>query len=515
MRLRTTLLAAAVAATAGVTLGAPAPAGAQELRVGFSADALTLDPANHRNRETETIIRNMYDGVLTRTPDMQLAPQLAEGWSQTSPTTYEFTIRDGVTFHDGSALTAQDIKYTFDRLIQDGAMNGQTSPRKSLLGPLDRVEVKGDRTVVFTLSEPWPIFPAMLPFQEVVPDGFTGAGAEGGANVTSNGTGPFKLVEWRKGDAVIMERFEDYYGGSPDNPPVGKACVERAIFQIIPESASRVAALLAGDVQIINELPAHAMGQVENNPDTEVLTVNGTRTFFVALNNAQPPFDDPRVRKAANYALDKQLIIDRILNGTATPLNGVLSPDAFGHNPDLKEYGHDLEKAKALLAEAGHEDGLDVTMDVEGPFKDTAEAIASLLSKAGIRAKVQVAESAILKDKWRSDEAPEDGQMWLTSWGNGSLDPVGIFNPTLTTGGRGNSAHYSNPEVDALLEQAATEMDQEKRAALYRQAQEIVNEDAPWIFLWLPQDIYGVSKRLTNWQPSADSRINLHDACLK
>lgn len=515
MSLRNTLLAVMVAAATGAAVGAPHAAEAKEIRVGFSADALTLDPANHRNRDTETVIRNMYDGLLTRTADMSLAPELAESWSQTSPTTYEFTLREGVTFHDGSPLTVADIKYTFDRLTREGAVNGQTSPRKSLLGPLESTEVKDDRTILFTLSEPWPIFPAMLPFQEVVPEGFTGEGADGAALTASNGTGPFKLAEWRKGDAVIMERFDGYYGGATDIPPVDKACVDRAIFQIIPESASRVAALLAGDVQIINELPAHAMGQVRNNPDTDVVTVNGTRTFFVSLNTTQPPFDDPRVRKAANHALDKQLIIDRILNGTATPLNGVLSPDAFGHNPDLPAYEHDLDKAKALLAEAGYEDGLDVTLDVEGPFKDTAEAIASLLAKAGIRAKVQVAESAILKDKWRGAKAPADGDMWFTSWGNGSLDPVGIFDPTLATGGRGNSAHYSNPEVDSLLQQAATEMDQDKRADLYRQAQTLVNADAPWIFLWLPQDIYGVSKRLTNWHPSADSRINLHDACLK
>src|SRR3546814_867326 len=143
-------------------------AGAAAIRVGFSSDALTLDPANHRDRETETIIRNMHDGLLTRDSAMKVVPELAESWKALDPLTYEFKLRQGVTFHDGSPMTAEDVKFTFDRLIQEGAMEGQTSPRKSLLGPLEEIRVVDERTVQMILSEPWPILPAMLPFQEIV-----------------------------------------------------------------------------------------------------------------------------------------------------------------------------------------------------------------------------------------------------------------------------------------------------------------------------------------------------------
>lgn len=504
--------AAAVAIATGAFAG---PTGANELRVGFTLDALTLDPANHRKRETETIIRNMYDGLLTRNSKMEVVPQLAESWKQIDATTYEFVIRKGVKFHDGSPMTAEDISFSFRRLIDENALDGQTSPRKSLLGPLKDVKVVDDRTVQFILEEPWPILPAMLPFQEVVSKAFVSKAKTEGMATQVNGTGPFKLIDWRKGDSVIMERFDGYYGGAADIAPVGKACVERVIFKVVPENASRVAALLAGDVDIINELPAHSMKQVEANPNTQVMKVNGTRTFFVALNNTKGPFSDVRVRMAANHALNKDLIIDKILNGTATALNGVLSPDAFGFNPDLPTYGYDPAKAKALLAEAGHAGGIDITLDVEGAFKDIGEAVASMLTKVGIRTQVVVGEGSQLKTKWRTKGAPKTGDMWLTSWGNGSLDPVGIFVPTLRTDDRGNSAGYSNAKVDDLLDAASAEIDRAKRATLYRQAQAIVNKDAPWIFLWLPQDIYGVSKRVSGWQPSADSRINLHDACVK
>lgn len=167
-----------------------------------------------------------------------------------------------------------------------------------------------------------------------------------------------------------------------------------------------------------------------------------------------------------------------------------------------------------MLAEAGYPDGIDVTLDVEGAFKDDAEAVASLLAKAGIRAKVAVGESAQLSEKWRTAGKPKSGDLYFSSWGNGSLDPFDIFTPTHRTDDRGNSAGYSNPEVDRLLDEAAVEMDSDKRAALYREAELIINADAPYLYLWVPQEIYGVSKRLSGWTPSADSRINLHDACV-
>jgi peptide/nickel transport system substrate-binding protein len=504
-----------IALGAAAMLALPiAGAGAAELRVGFSTDALTLDPANHRDRETETIIRNLHDGLLTRDSAMKVVPELAESWTALDPMTYEFKLRQGVTFHDGSPMTAEDVKFTFDRLVQEGAMEGQTSPRKSLLGPLKEVRIVDDRTVQMILSEPWPILPAMLPFQEVVSKAHVEkVGANGMADQV-NGTGPFRLVDWRKGDSVIMERYDGYYGGAADIPPAGQACVERVIFKVIPENASRVAALLAGDVHIIDALPTHSINQVDNNPGTHVMSVRGTRSSYIALNNQKPPFDDVRVRHAVAHALDRQLIVDRILAGNATLIDGILSPDAFGKNTELPAYAVDPEKAKALLAEAGYPEGIDVTLDAEGALKDTAEAIASLLTKAGIRTKVVVGESSQLVARYRTKGEPIDGQMWLTSWGNGSLDPADIFVPTHRSADRGNASGYANTELDALLDAANTELDQAKRAGLYHQAEAMVNRDLPMVYLWVAKELYGVSDKVTGWQPSADSRVNLHDACV-
>ncbi|SDF70694.1 peptide/nickel transport system substrate-binding protein [Salipiger thiooxidans] len=499
-----------------VALCATVPgAQAADLTVGFTLDADTLDPANHRKRETETIIRNLYDGLVTRDSNMVVVPEIAESITQVSPTEYDFKLRQGVKFHDGSEMTAEDVKFTFDRITQDGGMgDGVTSPRQGLMGPVASVDIVADDTVRISLSEPWPILPAMLPNQQIVSKAWVEEFGNDGVATMENGTGPFKLVEWRKGDAIIMERFDDYYGGATDIEPVGTACVDRVIFKVIPESASRVAALLAGDVDIINELPPFSVGQVENNENTDVLTVNGTRSFFIAMNTQGELFDDPKVREAAAHAIDKDLIIDRILGGNAARIDGILSPDAFGAS-ELPRYDYDPERSRELLAEAGYPDGIEVTMDVEGAFKDTAEAVASLLTKAGIETRVVVGEGAQLVDKWRTKGEPKSGDLYFTSWGNGSLDPFDIFTPTHRTNDRGNSAGYSNPELDALLDAAAVEIDQEKRAAMYHDAEMMINADIPYLYLWVPQDIYGVSKRLTGWTPSADSRINLHDACVE
>ncbi|WP_188964986.1 ABC transporter substrate-binding protein [Neoroseomonas lacus] len=483
---------------------------AREVRVGMAQDALTLDPANHRNRETETIIRNMMDGVLTRDADMRIVPEIAESFRQVDAKTWEFRVRQGIRFHSGDALTAADIKFTFDRLVKDGAMGGQTSPRKGLLGPLEDTVMADDRTVRMVLSDPWPILPAMLPFQEVVNRRQVERVGQEGMQTRPDGCGPFKLAEWRRGEAVIMERFAEYYGGSTEIPVAGPAQIDRAIFRVMPENSARIAALLAGEVDIISELPASAMRQVEASRNAQVMKVNGTRTFFVSLNNAKAPFNDVRVRRALNHALDKAAIISRILAGTATPLRGVMSPDAFAFNPDIPEYAHDLARARALLAEAGVAQGTEMVIDTTAALKEIAEAIAALLSRTGLRVRAQIWEGAVLGPMWQNAERRRERDMFLTSWGNGALDPSDIMVPVLRTGGRGNSAGFSNAEVDRLLDAAETEADQGRRADMYKRAQAIVTEQAPWIFLWLPQDIYGVARRVQNWRPQADSRINLH-----
>ncbi|MCC6306144.1 MAG: ABC transporter substrate-binding protein [Rhodobacteraceae bacterium] len=506
------LLVPAAAALA-VAAGAVAATGtaAQELRIGYSADVPTLDPGNHRNRFAEGVILNIHDALVARTDDMAVVDELIEGWTQIDALTYEARLRRGVRFHSGDEMTAEDVKFTFDRLTKEGFMGGQTSPRKSLLGPLADTEIVDPHTVRFHLSAPWPILRAYLPFQQIVSKRFVEATGTEGMATHTNGTGPFRLVEWRRGEAIILERFDDYYGGAPDLPPVGPAGVERVIFRIIPESASRVAALLAGEVDIIDNLPVTDIPVVEANPATRVMTTNGTRSFFVDLNNAVPPFNDVRVRQAANMAIDRDLIVERVLGGLAVPLNGLISPQSYGYNADLPPWSYDPDRVRALLGEAGFPDGVDVTLDVDPANRENAEAVAAMLTQNGIRTTVQVWELNVMDATWREENAA-GRNMRYRSWGDGALDPVGIFDPVLRTGGRGNFSRYSNAEVDALLAAAESETDVARRSRMYQDAQAIVREEAPLLFLWLPRDIYGVSARLSGWRPSPRGVIKIHDA---
>ncbi len=507
---RSLLAAAAILAIGTAT----STAGASEIRVGLSSGIVTLDPGNHRSRVTEGVLLNMYDALLARDDDMKLVPELADSYRQVDPTTFEFKLRASVHFHDGSEMTADDVAFTFDRLTRDGAMDGQTSPRKSLLGPLASVTIVDPHTVLFHLAKPWPNLPAYLPFQEIVSKAFVERVRTQGMATQEDGTGPFKLVEWRKGDQIVMQRFDGYYGGSPAVPPVGKARVDRVSFRFMPDNAARVAALLAGEVDIIDQLPIDSMKQVEANSATRVLTSASTNSFFIDLNNTHPPFDDARVRQAANYAVDRQLVIDRLLGGLATPLNGLLNPQSFGFNPHLQPFGYDPAKVKSLLAAAGHPDGIDATLDIDNSQKDIGETIATMLTRAGIRTKVQLWERTTLAQVW-SKPAGNGREMMLRSWGDGALDPVGIFVPVLHSGGSGNDSGYANKQVDALLDSAEVDSDEAKRSDLYEQAQAIVREDAPLLFLWLPKDVYGASARLKDWRPSPRGVIKLHRAAVE
>jgi len=500
-----------LAAAATIAIASGGTAGAADLRVAYSSDIVTLDPANHRSRVTESVLLNVYDAMVARTDDMKLVDEIAESMTQIDATTWEAKLRKGIRFHDGSELTAADVKFTYDRLTKTNAMDGKTSPRQSLVGPLEDTIVVDSHTVRFKLKSPWPIFRAYLPFNQVVSKSFVEKVKTDGMATQANGTGPFRLLEWRRGDSLILERFPGYYGGAPGLAPIGPARVDRVIFRIVPEPASRVAALLAGEVELIDELPHHAIKQLEANPRTQVLKTNGTRSFFIDLNNRKPPFDDVRVRQAANHAVNRQLIIDRLLSGLAVPLATLISPDSYGYNAALKPYAFDVARAKALLAEAGHPNGVDVTLDVTNAFKEQAEVVAQMLGQAGFRAKVQLWEATALADMWKEPEK-HDRQMNFRSWGDGALDPVGIFNPVLKTKDRGNFSGYSNAEVDRLLTAADTEIDVETRSKMYQDAQAIIHREAPLLYLWLPQDVYGASRRLKDWQPSPRGVIKLHDA---
>lgn len=478
--------------------------------VGIAQTVVTLDPAMHRDRMTEAVLRNIFDGLVTRDADSRIVPEMAESWRMADALTWEFRLRPGIRFHDGTPFTAADVKFSFDRIITPGAVSGRSSPRRGLIAKVTSVEAVDDMTVRIRTDDPQPSLIHMLPFIEIVPKAAVLRAGDAAFAAHPIGAGPFKFVEWRRGEHIMLERFDAYYGGSPDIPPVGPAPARRLVFRPIPEPATRVAALKANECDLIQGLPPHMIPNIERDPRTRILACTGTRTFYMGMNVTRAPFRDLRVRHAMNHAVNPREIADTILEGAAGALAGPLVPGALGHDPELRAYDENLPLARQLLTEAGYTNGFEVTLTSPHDLKDVAMALRNQLARVGISAAVQIREMGVL----RADLASAKLDLFLTSWGNASLDPVGILNPTLETGGRGNYTGYSNASVDALLKKAATELDPANRERLYRECVRTVHRDAPWVFLFTMKEIYAARTRFQGWQPTRDGWMCMHDASI-
>lgn len=505
----------------------------QMIVVGLAEASTTLDPADHRSRYSETVIRNMFDGLVTRDIRNNVHPQLAEALTWLDDVTLEVKLRSGVKFHDGVEMTADDVVFTFNRIIQDNAIEypeAHTSPRKGLIAPLAAIEKVDDSTVIMHFSGPWPPALQLLVHQQIIPQRYLEEVGTKGFIEKPIGVGPFKFVSAKTGfEEVVMERFEEYYGGAVVLEPVGVACVPGAIFRVIPEASTRVAALLAGEVDIIQAVPPELIDTLDKNPAVQVKTAPGTQPKWVELNVTRAPFDDVRVRQALNYAVDKQLLIDAIYGGRAVALPGALSPFNNFVNQDLQPYPYDIEKASALLKEAGWTDSngdnlLDkegsnfaLTIDTLEEHRNLAEAVADQLRTIGLDANVRFWEYNVVRPQLLAGER----MAYLDDWGDSAFDPVGHFEAKWhglvedSPYGRGNFSGYNNERVNELTKQGETTPDHEQRQQIYDEAQAIVYEEAPAIFLILPEEVEAASSRIRNWEPASDSRINLHDVCLE
>ncbi len=504
--------------------------------VALAQAPVSLDPADHRDRTSETVIRNMFDGLVTRDTRNGVHLELAQELNWLNDQTLEIKLRQGVLFHDGVELTADDVVFTFNRIIQENGIEypaPHTSPRQGLIAPLQSIEKSDDYTVVMHFGGPWPPALQMLVHQQIVPKHYLEAVGDEGFIEHPIGTGPFKFVSASADlKEITLERFDDYYGGAPDLPPVGPACLDRVTFRVIADASTRAAALMIGDVDLIQAVPLDLSEGLKETPDIQVKAAPGTQPKWMEMNVNRPPFDDVRVRQALNYAVDKERIIQDVYNGQAVTLPGPLSPFNRFVNPALQPYPYDPAKAQSLLAEAGWVDSdADGVLDRAGqPFAFTldtlhewytlAEAVADQLREIGIDAIVRTWEPNIIKPELVAGQR----SAYLDDWGDSAFDPVGHFEAkwhgvdSLTAQGqpygRGNYSGYNNPRVNELIKMGEITADSAERHRIYDEAQRIVYEDAPAVFLILPEEIEAASILVQNWEPASDSRINLHDVCV-
>ena len=477
----------AIAGAAGLSGPAMAQTPPGVLIVGQIAEPKSLDPAAVTAVNDFRILVNVYEGLTRyKSGTLEVEPALATEWSISEDgTEYTFTLRDGVSFHDGTPFNAEAVKFNFDRMLDENHPYHDTGPfpLSFFFGAIEKTEVVGDMSVKFTLNAPYAPFLSNLAYPTGLiasPAAIMASGKDFGRNPV--GTGPFKFAEWRSNEAVVVERSDAYWGE--------QAGTEAVVFRPITDANTRVAEMLAGGIDMMVEVPPTSLGQFAGD-GFSIAEQAGPHVWFLILNAKEGPFADKRVRQAANYAINKEAIVNDVLEGTATVAAGPTPPAfAWAYNETLDPYPYDPEKARSLIAEAGAE-GATLTFYVTEGGSGMLDpvpmgtAIQADLKAVGFDVKIETYEwNTFLGEVNPGLEGKADmaEMAWMTNDPD-TLPYLALRSEAWPDKGGFNSGYYANPKVDELLEAARTATDQAERARLYREMQTIVQEDAPWVFV--------------------------------
>jgi len=513
MRMLTTWLAVVALL---LDAGAPAPVAAQPagtLVVGLVAEPVNLDPAQVTDLNSNRVGRRIVETLVTF-PDesTQVVPGLAESWAISKDgLKYTFKLRKGVSFHDGTPLNAEAVKFSIERqIIPEHPFNklGKYPFANYFFGNVKAVEAVDPQTVEFILKEPRASFLAVLTAGAasiVSPTAVRKLGVD--YPLTPVGTGPFKFVAWDRGQRVVLEKNAGYW-----KHPVK---IDRVIYRPIVEGQARLTELLTGALDLIVDTPPDFVPQLESNPKVMVLKQVGVHVWYLGINNQKKPFDDKRVRQALNYAVNKEALVRDVLKGTGSFSRGPVLPNTWGADAALKAYPYDPERAKKLLAEAGYPSGFSTTLWVPESGSGMqlpvamSTVIQSNLKAVGVNVALQTMEWGAYLAKLRTKEQ----DLFALSWMAGNEDPDLVMYPLLHssqwTPNGPNRALYKNERYDELLHQARLTTDQKKRAELYREAQRILVDDAPWVFVDHEIQTAAHAKRVQGFKlhPSFDLRV--------
>lgn len=502
---------AALALAALTAFSVTAPASAQTppnvLVVGQIAEPAALDPHTVTAVNDFRILMNIYDGLVRYTSGtLEVEPALAESWTISDDgLTYTFALREGVKFHDGTDFNAEAVKFNFDRMLREDHPFYETGPfpLSFFFSSIAEVTAIDATTVEFILSEPFAPFLSNLAY----PTGLIVSPAaveEFGEDFARNpsGTGPFKFTEWQSNARVVVERNANYWDGAPS--------LEAVIYRPITDSNTRVAEMLSGGVDLMVEVPPDNVGTFSSDPAFALYEQAGPHLWFLILNAKEGPFANQQVRQAVNYAVNKEALVENVLQGTATVAAGP-TPPAFNwaYDDSLTPYPYDPDKARAMITEAGFE-GAEVTFYVTEGGSGMLDpvpmgtAIQADLNAVGLDVKIETYEwNTFLGRVNPGLEGKADmAQMaWMTNDPD-TLPFLALRTAAWPDQGGFNSGYYSNPEVDELLEAARQSTDQAERADLYKQMQQIVVEDAPWLFV-------------ANWKQNAVASSRVEDFALQ
>ena len=490
--MKKTAIASVIVACTAINLAVIENANAATLRVANQGDALSLDPHSLNESLQLSVVGNVYEGLVYRDRNYKLEPALATDWKQTSPTVWRFNLRKNVKFHDGTPFTADDVIFSYERSKGDG------SDMKSYVGQIKEIVKINDHAVDFVLTAPFPILPERLYSWMIMSkkwcesNGSTKPvdrrkGIENIASFKANGTGPYRARERQPNVRSTFTRNGNYWGKFEGN-------VEEVIFTPIGNDSTRVAALLSGEIDVMEPVPVQDVARVNGNPNLKVLQGPESRIIFLGMDQKRDelqyssvkgknPFKDVRVRKAFYQAIDIEGIKKTVMRGAAVPSATLIPPQVKGYAADLAtRFPYDVEAAKKLLADAGYGAGFEVKLNCPNDRYvndgEICQAVAANLSKIGVKVNLE----AETKGTYFPKVLSRNTSFYMLGWTSSTGDAHNVLYPIMSSpgdGGRGqfNLGAYSNPKVDDLTTKLASEIDQTKRDAMIREAIKIHQDD--------------------------------------
>jgi peptide/nickel transport system substrate-binding protein len=493
-------------------MAAMLPAQAVTLKIANQGDALSLDPHSLQESLQFTVTGNVYEPLVTRGKDFKLVPGLATAWKQAAPTVWRFELRKNVQFHDGTPFTADDVIFSYDRA------RGEGSDIKSYVGQIKQINKIDAHTIDIVTTQPFPILPDLFTNWYMMSKKWCEEnqatrpvdrrkGIENAASFRTNGTGPYRARERQPNIRTVFARSPNYWGQVEGN-------VDEVIFNVVGNDATRVAALLSGEADVMEPVPVQDIERIKRDPNLTVLQGPELRVVFLGMDQKRDellfssvkgknPFKDKRVRQALYQAIDIETIRSRVMRNSSIPAALMIPPQVRGFAPDLaKRLPYDVEAAKKLMAEAGYPNGFEVRMSCPNDRYvndgEICQAVAANLSRIGVKINLE-AESKV---SYFPKILRRDTSFYMLGWTASTVDVHNMLFPILSTpgeGGRGqlNLGAYSNARIDELTEKIGSEIDDAKRMAMIHEAMKLHQDDVGHIPLHQQTVNWAVRKNIS------------------
>ncbi|MGH3375457.1 MAG: ABC transporter substrate-binding protein [Actinoallomurus sp.] len=479
----------------------PAANAGKELRVSQAVDATTLDPQKQGDLPSMNILMNIFDTLTVRDVGDKLVGGLAERWESTSPTTWRFHLRQGVSFHNGEPCDANAVKFSIERLVDPATKSPIVELRF-----VKKVDVVDAHTVDVLTSQPDPILPEKMSLfgGVIVPPGYIKQKGDAVFASKPVGTGPFVFQSWQRDSQVVLTANPKYWGGKP--------AVDKLTIKVMPDAAASLAALQSGELDIVSSLTPDAAQQLNGTPDIKVVTSPGIRTFFVSLDTMNGgPLAKKEVRQALNHALDVPTLIKAVLNGAARQTPTLIPHQSFGFDASVQPFTYDVAKAKSLLAQAGYPSGFSLKFSASSADKDIVQAIAGQLQKVGVKAEVTLLDAATFKGRLVSSNKQALGPMYFTGNTGWTLDAESNLQSFIRHDRR--QSRWNDPAADKLVDTEEGSVKPAERETAFAKLQQLMVDEAPFLYLYQISNLFAVNDRV-QWKSNSNGTLAFASAKL-